>query len=148
MKIAFLVFLVGLFAPLAHGLQDAKLIEDCYSAPDTDLSESPNASKIFVRIFLDERGFFAEIKNESLQSTIASKVPVHNSGTRGLGGWTYSTPASLWALPNGAANLEVYRTNQESRTPTGLNAHLTYANSSKGISRVKVDRLECRRLGL
>ena len=122
-------------------------MECCYSAADTDLSDSVQGAPVQVKIYLTELGNFADLINQKTQAPIATKVPVSLVNKRGQGGWHYTTPVDVEEFRKSAVHLEVYRTNERPRTPTSVNAHLHFDDTGNGIA-YKIDRMECERLGL
>ncbi len=129
----------------------ATLVESCYSAGDTDLSQNPGSqipgnTPISIQIFADARGYYAQISNQATKEIIADKMPVDRDHSRGDAAWTYTTPAQLPNQDAGKIALEIYRTNEDARNPTSVNAHVRHF--SQGTMKIKASRLECLKLGL
>ena len=123
----------------------ATLIDLCYTAQDTDSSAMDQPGDVRVKISSDDRGYLAEIINVGTGGSIATQIPVAISGARGNNSWVFR---SFSVSDHGSSQtfiLEIYRTSLKPRTPTMVNAHLSYFDQATQRL-VILDRLECRKI--
>jgi hypothetical protein len=138
LKIAFIGLAIFL-TQNAFSQSSGTVVESCHKSAKADSNRN-----IAVKIYLDDRGHYAEVIDKNTQATLATKVPVVLTGDRKSPSWYYTTPVSLMDVANGLANLEVYRSNESERTPTTVNAFFDYVNLNNGIS-LKSYPMECEK---
>lgn len=119
------------------------VVENCRTATNTEISGYAG-NPVTVQVHSKSRGFRADLLDQTTGELIA-KLQVRAEGARTDGSWDYNFPGDVTGKGPGFI-LEVYRTEESARTPTTVNANLTYWSSSGEL--IRADRLECEKLGL
>ena len=146
MKNLTLIFGAAVLSISLRAAAEPTLVDHCYFGIDSDTSTSSGFNqRVDIKVWLDERGYYARVENQCSHDVIAEKMPLEMVFPRDAHAvsWVYRS----LALPNAklGGTLEVYLTSVRTRSPTGVAAHFHFhSTDAAGASRIiGLQRLEC-----